>query len=302
MSGRGKSLKTVAIIAGMINFYAENHPATVRAACYWLFIRKLIDSMSKNNTSRISHILARAREDGLVPWEHVVDETREAETIASWDDPDRLIRAAVSQYRKDYWAMQPYRVEVWSEKGTVRGTVAPVLKKYGVTFRVMHGYGSATALYDIAQETVSNDKPLVALYIGDWDPSGLQMSEVDLPQRLQRYGGFAHIQRVALSMEDVAPGTQLPWFDADSKSKDTRYAWFVGQYGTRCWEVDAMSPVVLRERLEAVIRSYLDMGAWNHAISIERAETESMRTFLSTYKSISGQATNCSADVGGRGA
>ena len=128
MGGRGKSTKVLEIIAGLINFYAENHPATVRAACYWLFIHKLIDSMSKNNTSRISHILARAREEGLVPWDHVVDETREAETIASWSSPDQLIRAAVGQYRKDYWAMQPHRVEVWSEKGTIRGTVAPVLK------------------------------------------------------------------------------------------------------------------------------------------------------------------------------
>lgn len=159
----------------------------------------------------------------------------------------------------------------------------------------MHGYGSATALYDIAQDTADNDKPLSVLYIGDWDPSGLQMSEVDLPKRLDRYGGSARIERVALAPYDVAEGTELPWFEAESKAKDTRYAWFVERYGTRCWEVDALSPVVLRERLEAHIRSYLDMDAWNHAIGVERAETESMTGFLKTWnRSISGQASKYS--------
>jgi hypothetical protein len=57
----------------------------------------------------------------------------------------KLIASLVVQrsYRRDRWAQQPRRLEVWSEKGTVRGMLAPVLDKYGVTFRVMHGYSSA---------------------------------------------------------------------------------------------------------------------------------------------------------------
>ena len=39
------------------------------------------------------------------------------------------------------------RVEVWSEKGTIRGVLKPVLDEYGVGFRVMHGFGSATEVY-----------------------------------------------------------------------------------------------------------------------------------------------------------
>ena len=66
--------------------------------------------------------------------------------MASWDNPEQIIETAVAQYRKDYWAMQPRRVEVWSEKGTIRGTVAPILKKYGVTFRVLHGYPNARGI------------------------------------------------------------------------------------------------------------------------------------------------------------
>jgi hypothetical protein len=36
----------------------------------------------------------------------------------------------------------------FSLKGTIRGVLQPVLDEYGVGFRVMHGYGSATAVND----------------------------------------------------------------------------------------------------------------------------------------------------------
>jgi hypothetical protein len=88
-------------------------------------------------------------------------------------------------------------LEVWSEKGTVRGTLAPVLDKYGVTFRVMHGFSSATIVNQVADETRDSENPLLVLYVGDWDPSGMHISEVDLPKRLAEYGGSINIKRVA---------------------------------------------------------------------------------------------------------
>ena len=65
--------------------------------------------------------------------------------------------------------------------------LGPVLDDYAVGFRVMHGFSSATSVYDVAQS--DDDRPLVALYVGDFDPSGLFMSEEDLPTRLSKYDG-----------------------------------------------------------------------------------------------------------------
>jgi len=178
---------------------------------------------------------------------------------------------------------------VWSEKGTVRGTLASVLDEYGVTFRVMHGYGSATAIHDIAEETAKNPKPLTVLYVGDWDPSGMNMSEVDLPERLDRYGGEADIIRVALDHADVGDDTALPWFEAETKQGDSRYRWFIENYGTRCWELDALPPPDLRSRVTDQIIDLLDTDAWDHACAIEAVERESMSAVLKTWKSISRQ-------------
>src|SRR5262249_56371604 len=86
---------------------------------------------------------------------------------------------------------------------------------------------SATSVYDVAQS--HSDRPLVALYVGDWDPSGLYMSESDLPDRLRQYGGdHVDLRRVALTGEQALP---LQSFPATGKRNDPRYPWFTGRYG-----------------------------------------------------------------------
>ena len=297
--GRGKSNNSLALINASIIILETIQPCSVRAVCYQLFMRKLIPDMSKNSTGAVGKQLVYARENGLIPWAWIVDETREAETIASWDSPESIIRVAVRNYRKDYWAMQPSRIEVWAEKGTIRGTVAPILRKYGVTFRVMHGYGSATSLKSIADETASSDKPMTIFYIGDHDPSGRHMSEIDLPERLARYGGQATIVRLALDDRDIQADSELPWFPAADKTADSRHDWFIDRFGQRCWEVDALSPPVLRDRLDEAIGEMLDIDAWNHAVRIEQAEIDSMQSILGNWKrTISSPAAKYSQDGG----
>jgi len=278
--GRGKAAATMKLIEAAIEILREIQPASIRAVCYRLFVDGLIPSMSKNNTNKVSTQLVWAREQGLLPWDWVVDETREAERISMWNSPTDIFEAAARQYRRDYWTTQPHRVEVWSEKGTIRGTLAPVLNEFGITFRVMHGYGSATALYGIAQESIADDKPLTIFYTGDWDPSGMNMSEVDIPARMERYQGKATIRRVALEESDVGPHSDLPSFEAEDKVTDSRYRWFVQNYGTRCWELDALSPVVLRDRVRNHILSLLDLDAWEHEVQIESAQRDSINTYV----------------------
>lgn len=287
--GRGKAQATLELIEACQEILAEIQPASVRAVCYRLFTMGLIPDMGKGSTNKVSTQLVWARETGAIPWEWIVDETREAEHIAAWSDPDQIINAAVRGYRRDRWQDQPCRVEVWSEKGTVRGTLAPVLNELGVTFRVMHGFASATAVNDIATMSSAVDKPVIALYVGDFDPSGMWMSAVDLPERIDRYGGAVDLRRVALLQVDTKG---LPGFDADTKTGDGRHRWYVENYGPRCWELDAMPPPLLRDRVAESIWRYIDGDAWHHAAEIEAAEVESMQQFHAAWtKRISGQAS-----------
>ena len=113
--GRGKAQKSLALVDAARSILEEIQPATVRAVCYRLFVLKLIKNMSKNETTKVSKQLVWAREEGIIPWSWIVDETREAERISSWSNPDQILEAAVTRYRKDYWESQPEWVEVWSE-------------------------------------------------------------------------------------------------------------------------------------------------------------------------------------------
>jgi hypothetical protein len=281
---RGKSQASKHLIEVSYQILKEIQPASVRAVCYRLFTMGIIPNMSKGSTGKVSKQLVYAREKSIIPWEWIVDETRSAEKVLTWTDTDERINAAVRNYRRDYWQDQPYRIEVWSEKGTVRGTLAPILDEYGVTFRAMHGYSSATVINTIAEESNMSDKPLIAFYCGDFDPSGKHMSDIDLPDRLGRYGAKITIERIALLETDVFDG-DLPSFKADTKTGDSRYQWFVSNFGHNCWELDAMSPVTLRECVQSSILCKLDIEAWHRAIDIEQVEKASMQQFHQSWKS-----------------
>jgi hypothetical protein len=124
-------------------------------------------------------------------------------------------------------------------------------------------------------------RDLIALYVGDRDPSGMNMSEHDLPKRLDEYDGeHVTVKRIALTREQV---TGLPSFPAADKKKDTRYAWFVRNYGDRCWELDAMDPNELRDCVENSIVELIEPVAWNRCEVVNKAEQESLKTILGKW-------------------
>jgi len=158
--------------------------------------------------------------------------------------------------------------------------LAPILDEYGVGFRVLHGFNSATNMHDVADDY--NDRPLIILYVGDYDPSGLYMSECDIPNRLAEYGGdHVVVKRVALLPEHLE---NLPSFPASDKKKDPRYKWFVANHGTRCWELDAMDPNDLRNLVEEAIKAEIEWVAWNRCAAVDKAERESLRHVLDSWK------------------
>lgn len=280
---RGKAASTLELESHILTIVNERKPITVRGVCYALFTRGLIADMSIGSTQKISRVMTEMRECGTLDWTHIVDGVRVVERQSRWDSTSALINAAVQQYRRDYWQDQPTLVELWSEKSTVQGVLAPVLQEFGVTFRVMKGFGSFTAVRQAAEDSLYVDRPAVALYLGDWDPSGLYMSDADLPRRLERYGSAWNFERIALCREDL---DQLPSFRTDSKANDARVQWYMKHTTAdplRCWELDAMDPNELRERVSDAILSYIDAAAWNHAIRIEREEVASMRQFHAAW-------------------
>ena len=277
---RGMARASLDLIGAMYDIAEAAEPITGRGVGYKLFTAGLIKSMSVNEMQKVYRLLRIAREQGEIPWEWIVDETRELERVSTWSNPAAYAKCVARSYRRDFWNQQPVRVEVWSEKGTIRGVLKPVLDHYAVGFRVMHGFTSATAVNDVAEDDDGRD--LIALYVGDFDPSGLFMSECDLPQRLAEYGGdHVDLRRIALTRGQAAG---LPSFPASDKRKDPRYSWFVEHHGNRCWEIVAMDPRDLRECAEREIKTLIEPVAWKRCEAVNKAELESLQTILSKWK------------------
>ena len=270
---RGRSRATLDLITTSIKIIKACQPVSVRGVCYKLFVAGLIESMMVGNTQKVSRILRDAREEGLIPWEWIVDESRQLEHQPQWENLEDYARSSELGYRRDFWADQAGRVIVISEKGTVAGVLRPVLDAYGVPFFAAHGFNSATKVHDLAAEIQADRRHYVFLYVGDHDPSGMYMSEVDFQERLKRYGaGDFTFQRIALTAEDTS---SLPSFPA--KKQDPRYAWYRKNYGAKAWELDAMDPNQLRERVETWVQGYVDAAAWERHKVIEEAQRKTTK-------------------------
>jgi hypothetical protein len=277
--GRGMAQRSLEFIEAMRTVTEAAQPITGRGVGYKLFTAGLIPSMARAEMQRVYRLLKEARERGRIPWKWIVDETRELERTATWSNPAAYARCVARSYRRDFWNQQPVRCEVWSEKGTIRGVLAPVLNEYAVGFRVMHGFSSATSVHDVADD--NDGRELIALYVGDYDPSGLFMSQEDLPSRLADYDGHhVDVRRIALIRAQVVG---LPSFPATDKRKDPRYRWFVRDYGERCWEIDAMDPNDLRACVKREIAKLIEPVAWKRCEVVNRAEQESLKTIIKKW-------------------
>jgi hypothetical protein len=278
---RGRARKSLELIEAMNRAAKAAQPITGRGIGYKLFTAGLIPSMARAEMQRVYRLLREAREQDHIPWNWIVDETRALERTSTWDDPAEYARCVAQSYRRDFWNQQRHRVQVWSEKGTVRGVLAPVLDRYAVGFFPVHGFTSATSAHDTAED--DDGRPLIILYVGDYDPSGMCMSERDLPTRFAKYDGdHIKLKRIALTLKQV---TRLPSFSASDKKDDTRYPWFIKNYGKRCWELDAMDPNALRNCVEKEIKKLIEPVAWQRCEIVNRAEQESLRTVLDSWKS-----------------
>jgi hypothetical protein len=283
--GRGRARQTIELRERAKSILTEIRPATVRAVCYRLFSEGAIPNMSKRETSRISRMLTNAREDGELKWDWIVDNTRKPTWPGTYASLMSFGRSVPTWWRQDPWEYQALRIEVWSEKDTVSGVLAPVLGKFAIPFRVNRGFTSATAAHDIAEETASDDKPLIAFYVCDYDPSGLYMSAVDLPQRLAKYDvavGF-ELRRIALVESDL-PALGTLSFAASEKARDPRYRWYLKHSGrTRCFELDALNPNDLRERVRSAILAEVNPEAWARVEVCDRAVRQSLDAYTARW-------------------
>ncbi|MBA7594641.1 hypothetical protein ES703_01588 [subsurface metagenome] len=161
------------------------------------------------------------------------------------------------------WATQPNIVEAWVEKEALAQTLSAWLRDKSIIIRVNRGYSSWTFIYNNVcelRETIKRHDKVVILYLGDHDPSGLDIDRF-LAEALAAFRidpDKVEFQRFALTQEQINR-SQLPPIEVNVK--DSRAAGYIQTYGDRAWELDALlayAPEKFKKELRKTVDSYFD--------------------------------------------
>lgn len=246
---------------------------TLRQLYYQLVARGLISNNIKQYKN-LSNLMTNARYAGIISWQAIEDRARVPTIPNTFENIQELLKVAAKSYQLDRWQEQEHYIELWTEKDAISSVLSPLAKKYQVVLAVNRGYSSASCMYEAAQRFLEHqDKKKILLYLGDHDPSGLDMDR-DIKDRLAEFGADVEIIRIGLTFEQVQQYS-LP--ENPTKPKDRRAKQYVETYGSSCWEVDALKPEVLQQLIEHNILRFLDLDKYRQVQEREQKELEELQ-------------------------
>lgn len=258
---------------------------TLRQLYYQLVSRDIIPN-KQAEYSKLSTLLKEGRMGGVVDWDAIEDRLRQPYTPSAFDSPQEILQVALKQYQCHRMENQKNYVEVWVEKDALSGVLKRVTSVYHVPILVNRGYSSASAMFDSYERfasAIKRKQHCVILYLGDFDPSGVDMIR-DIKDRIVEFLMKPFFQmegKVVTKMEAVEKYNYWiawvdKWFEVvpialtkeqieeydppenPAKRSDPRAAKFIDAHGTSSWEVDALRPEVLNELLTEEIEKRID--------------------------------------------
>lgn len=259
-------------------YKAQGYRLTLRQIHYQFVARDLYEN-TQQNYKRLGNVLDAARKAGKVDWDAIEDVTRSLKRIPVWDSPESAVERLAEKFKLDPWDRQPTmrRIEVWVEKDAALGIVRPTCDALRLPYFSCRGYSSSSGLYE-AGKRLANYKAhgyeTLILYLGDHDPSGLQMT-ISSDEKVSMFAGAEiEFRRIALTMAQVEQYNPPANF---AKESDTRTPWYVETTGSEdAWELDALSPSVVDALIREHVEPLIDQEAWDKTMG---EETDHLATF-----------------------
>jgi hypothetical protein len=277
---RKSSLDQITLINRIVEDYQrQGYDLSLRQLYYQLVAGGHIAN-SEKSYKHIGVLVGNGRLAGLIDWNAINDRTRIFhDNTGDFHGAYRIdIKNAVQREIEDcfgshMWSRQPFHVEVWVEKDALSEVVSAAAKERDVAYFACRGFASLSVLYEAAERLKRwhdrEGKNCVILYLGDHDPSGIEMTR-DIGDKLSMFGATADVRRIALSLDQIRTYNLPP---NPAKETDSRFQGYIERYGPESWELDALKPQVLHNLIVETISEYYDEG-----ISAENAEE------METYK------------------
>jgi len=259
------------IIAGLRRYW----PLTLRQIFYQMVGAGHIPN-KQTEYQMLSVLLTNARYDGLIPWEVMEDRVRRYVDLSGYTDAQSFVEgttgAWLNLFNRNLMQTQDIHIELWTEKDALSSLFERVCKPYTVPVQVCRGFNSTTFM-NMFRDRVPEEETVAVLYFGDFDPSGMYMSERDLPERFsERLGLDIDTERIALNAGD--PQRFNLFSDPDSfKRTDPRAKWFIAEgYGDIGYELDALSPGQLEQIVQDAIEARIDIDLYHEQQQLETAD------------------------------
>lgn len=283
------SLRMITTINAILDDYnVQGYDLSLRQLYYQLVSRNIVANTEKSYKN-VGSLVSGARLAGMIDWDMIKDRGREVISNPHWRDPVHFIESAAPQYRFDLWADQTSYVEVMVEKQALEGVLEPICRSYDVPFTANKGYSSSSAMYEASKRFLiraDQKKQLYVIYLGDHDPSGIDMSR-DVLERLRLFidtmnvdESLIEVHRVALNMDQI---DALKPPENPAKITDSRAASYIQRFGTSSWELDAIEPKQLAGIVSSAIERVVDMNLFNKNRRKQHEERQNLLKFARTY-------------------
>ncbi|MCR4321302.1 MAG: hypothetical protein NUV74_13320 [Candidatus Brocadiaceae bacterium] len=266
----------------ILNELQEYVPLTLRQIYYQLVGKGYIEN-NKSQYGMLSNLLKWARIDGHISWDILEDRTRSFHNLTGWSSSSSFISASLAHflggYSRDLLQTQEKYLEIWIEKDALSTVFTKIAEKYTIPVVVCKGFSSISFLNDFKERLdVRQDKQPLALYFGDFDPSGVEMStamETTLNDEMGVNG--IKFKRIALTQEDIHT-YKLPHSPHALKHTDTRAKKHIIAYGEVAVELDALRPDVLESKIKDAIEDEIDIDAFNTEVEEQNGEFDKLNT------------------------
>lgn len=277
-------------IVQVVTQYAKLGYSLTLRQLHYQFVKSNWIVNHQTSYKKLGTILDDCRYGGVIDWDAIVDRGRQPYIPYSVDSIEEALEDAVKYYRRNRQDDQERIVEVWTEKDALSDIIKRSTEKYHVRLCVNKGYTSSSAIYGAYErilEYFDNDKPVTILYIGDHDPSGLDMVR-DIQERLyfmlqkgrreiEDPEDWLTIRHIALTTAQVREYNLPP---NPTKMTDTRSEGYIAVHGHTCWEVDALDPETLTAIIEENIEDVIDMDTYEETVKEERAQAVKIRSLV----------------------
>lgn len=276
---RRTSAQIQSIRDALYSVLESDHPMTVRQVFYQMTSLGTVPKTEAAYKGIVCRLLAEMRLQGQIPFGWISDNTRWMRKPDTYDSLEDALAYNLQTYRRSLWTRMPAYVEIWIEKDALAGVVLSVTAQWDVPLMVTRGYPSLSYTYEAAQVIAKRDKPAYIYYMGDYDPSGLDIART-LEERLREFAPDAeiHFDRIAVTPDQIEYWN-LP--SRPTKKQDTRSKRFGNADSV---ELDAIPAHNLRSLVEGAILQHLDTDEFYRLQDIERAERETLAQVVSNMR------------------